>query len=240
MAAFETVPHMTAEPLPLAAQAVARTHAPHLTVGRAICLGIDRGVLLAMALAGGFTFLAIPIFHPMILNFLLGALLVGGLASAISGLCELAWKLLTLLVGLVGRALSRKYGAKALAPAALMQRFPIATPGWIVAVVFLLAADGTELPFLSMIHLAIPTELMALFIVVGGALVSVALFATTRPAIRYSLLTAAVIINAVPLAWILHPGYDGYLARPDAAAIGRCPHSSSRIPPCPALTRSRR
>ncbi len=224
---MSTINHVTGATAPVPAAITppaeaGRSHAVH-TRWHALSVGIERGGLLASALAGALTFLQVEFFHPLILNSLLGALLVGALAAGLAALVGLAGKLAGLLLTLVGRVLARRLGPRALAPGAALLRVRLETAGWVLAPLFLIAVDRTKIPFLSSIRLATPGELLIPTLILAGALLGVALVHGTHPALRWSLVGLALVINAAPVGWLLWPGYDDYLVRPDAAALAVLP-----------------
>lgn len=178
---------------------------------------------MAALLAGGLTFLQVEFFRPLILDCLLGALLIGALASGIAGLISLAGKLAGLLLTCAGRLLAPKLGPRALAAGLTLRRARLDPLGWMVAPLFLIAADWTKIPFVSTIRLATPAELMAPTIILAGALIGAAWALRGRPVVRGTLVGLALVINAAPLAWLIWPGYDDYLARPNAAAVANLP-----------------
>jgi len=188
-----------------------------------LVVGIERGGLLASALAGALTFLQVEFFHPLILNCLLGAVLVGGLAAGLAALAGLAGKLAGLLLTLVGRALMSRLGPRALAPGTFVRRVRLETVGWVLAPLFLIAVDRTKIPFLSFIRLAPPAELLMPTLILAGALLGVAFTRGVHPALRWSLVSLALVINAAPAGWLLWPGYDDYLVRPDVQALAELP-----------------
>jgi len=195
--------------------------------------GIERGGLLASALAGALTFLQVEFFHPLILNCLLGALLVGALASGLAALVGLAGKVGGLLLTLAGRVLARRLGSRALAPGAALLRMRLETAGWVLAPLFLIAVDRTKIPFLSSIRLASPAELLIPTIILAGALLGVALAYGVRPAVRWLLVGVALVINAAPVGWLAWQGYDDYLVRPNAAALAVLPPFAFENPALP-------
>jgi len=224
---MSTIQHITGAPTPVPAAITSTAQRAQSSstnsVWHGLVVGIERGGLFASALAGALTFLQVEFFHPLILNCLIGAVLVGGLASGLAALVGLAGKVAGLLLTLVGRGLARLLGPRALVPGAFLRRVRLETAGWVLAPLFLAAVDRTDIPFLSFIRLAPPAELLLPTLILAGALLGVAFTRVVRPALRWSLVSLALAINAVPAGWLLWPGYDSYLVRPDAQALAALP-----------------
>lgn len=218
------VPPAVADPA-AAAQAAPRTHHVWRAAGR----GLERAGLAAPALAGALTFSQFHMFG-LFPDSLLGALLLGLLASAIIGLTGLAWKLLGLAARGLGRLAEPRLGAAALRPAQVMRGMRGEVFGAVIAPLFLVLVDRTQVPGLNTIRLMAPGELLTPTLLIGGALVGVALWGRLRSRVRWTLVAAALLLNALPLGWLLYRGNADYLSRPDTAALAALPQLAGVSP----------
>jgi dienelactone hydrolase len=218
---------------PRAGVAPSRTSSSRSALWCRVGKGIEWGGTAAAAVAGGLTFSGLHLFG-LIPDTLIGALLVGLLASALIGLTGLLWKLAGLLIIGAGKLTSRIWGTargeKLLRAGVFVRRIRGDVFGAVLAPFALVLIDRTGLPGLNGMKLTAPGELLVPFVLTSGALLGAALSGLVRPRVKWLLLAGAVLANLAPLSWLLYRGYDNYLFRPDVAAVASLPVLSIENP----------
>lgn len=171
-------------------------------VWRAVLCGLGNGALLGATIAAmlaGYEQQLVPFPFSLLLFAILGFALI----SAGDGILTLLWKIL----GVVLQRFNLETAYR------LLDAVPPAHLGRILAVVlFLYGRRVFPDSIFNNLSLTPSAHLIVWPMVIGGALVAVARMPGCARVTRGTLLSAAILLNAVCVGWLLYRGSDGYLA----------------------------